>query len=96
MWLPDARSLYDGFGFEFTLLRLGPRAPEGSAFVEAARRSGIELKVFDVPLEEARELYGADLALIRPDQIVGWRGNDGQGAGDILAGVTGRLRQVAA
>ena len=23
----------------------------------------------------ARDLYGADLALIRPDQIVAWRGN---------------------
>ena len=28
-----------------------------------------------VAADEARDLYGADLALIRPDQIVAWRGN---------------------
>ena len=29
----------------------------------------------DRPEEEIRDLYEAELALIRPDQIVAWRGN---------------------
>jgi hypothetical protein len=39
--------------------------------------------------EEARDLYAADLALIRPDQIVAWRGVDAGPADDVLAAVTG-------
>jgi hypothetical protein len=33
------------------------------------------LTVVDRSEEELRDLYAADLALIRPDQIVAWRGN---------------------
>jgi hypothetical protein len=44
----------------------------------------------DVKTDEARELYRADLALIRPDQIVAWRGNDEGAAGAVLARLTGR------
>ena len=39
------------------------------------RQRGVPLKVLDVPSADARDLYGADLALIRPDQYVAWRGN---------------------
>jgi hypothetical protein len=35
----------------------------------------VQLKLIDVPQPDARELYGRDLALIRPDQYVAWRGN---------------------
>ena len=33
------------------------------------------LKVVDLPQDDARDLYGRDLALIRPDQYVAWRGD---------------------
>jgi len=36
------------------------------------------------------ELYEAPLALIRPDQIVAWRGSAADGAAEVLARVTGR------
>ncbi|HEY9531257.1 MAG TPA: hypothetical protein VIQ55_07700, partial [Burkholderiales bacterium] len=81
------RSLYDGFGFEWTLLRLS-RNP-GSRLVEAARRRGLQLEAFDLASAEARDLYAADLALIRPDQIVAWRGNDDSTADTVIATVTG-------
>jgi hypothetical protein len=42
-----------------------------------------------VQSEEARNLYQADLALIRPDQIVAWRGNEAGAAGEILGELTG-------
>jgi 2-polyprenyl-6-methoxyphenol hydroxylase-like FAD-dependent oxidoreductase len=74
-WLGDGRSLYDAFGFEFSLLRLGPKPPDTAAFIEAARRRGMPLSIVDQPGDALRDLYAADLALIRPDQIVAWRGN---------------------
>ncbi len=33
---------------------------------------------------------GISATLVRPDQIVGWRGNDASKAEDVLRGVTGR------
>ncbi len=74
-WRGDGRSLYDAFGFEFSLLRLGAAPPDASAFVKAAARRRIPLSLVDCPEAELRELYAADLALIRPDQIVAWRGD---------------------
>jgi len=74
-WLADGRSLYDVLGFEFSLLRLGPKPPDAAPFVKAAAARNMPLTVVDRPEEELRALYAADLALIRPDQIVAWRGN---------------------
>jgi hypothetical protein len=90
LWLSPGRSLYDAFGFEWTLLRLGPRPPPGDAFARAASSKGIPLEVVEVSSEEARDLYQADLALIRPDQIVAWRGNDASDCARILDVATGR------
>jgi hypothetical protein len=74
-WLGDGHSLYDTFGFEFSLLRLGRKPPDTAAFAKAAETRGVPLTVVERPEDELRDLYGADLALIRPDQIVAWRGN---------------------
>jgi 2-polyprenyl-6-methoxyphenol hydroxylase-like FAD-dependent oxidoreductase len=78
-WLDQGRgygsSLFDRLGLGFTLLRLGGKAADTSPIEAAARRRGVQLKLIDVPQPDARELYGRDLALIRPDQYVAWRGN---------------------
>ncbi len=83
------RSLYDALGFEWTLLRLGSRAPSAESFTRAAANRKIELKIVDVPGDDARDLYAAHLALIRPDQLVAWRGNDPAEADTIMATVLG-------
>ena len=70
LWLGEGRSLYDELGFEWTLLCLAG---------DGALDDG-SLKIVRVESEEARDLYGADFALVRPDQIVAWRGNDWTGA----------------
>lgn len=41
----------------------------------AAAAAGVPLRVADIPCGRAREIYGADLALVRPDQHLAWRGN---------------------
>ncbi|WP_424230695.1 FAD-dependent monooxygenase, partial [Actinophytocola sp.] len=79
VWLSDAhhgrRSLYDLLGSNFTVLRLGGRAEDAGPLCGAAARLGVPVTVLDVPLDAARELYGRDLALVRPDQHLAWRGN---------------------
>jgi hypothetical protein len=89
-WLADGRSLYDTLGFEFSLLRLGPNAPDATRFAKAAAARGMPLTIVDKPEPELRELYVASLALIRPDQIVAWRGDHApEDVDKLLATVTG-------
>jgi hypothetical protein len=88
LWLPDGRSLYDVLGFEFTLLVLGGAA-RGEAFGAAADQMKMPFAVVPLQAEGVRELYGADLALIRPDQIVAWRGNSEAGAEHVLRRAAG-------
>jgi 2-polyprenyl-6-methoxyphenol hydroxylase-like FAD-dependent oxidoreductase len=87
LWMPDGRSLYDGFGFEWTLLELAAR--QGTAFVDAAAQRGLDLKVVSVKTTAVRDLYAADFALIRPDQIVAWRGNTDADAEAIFRKICG-------
>ena len=93
-WLGAGRgignSLYDRLGLGFTLLRLGPKPPDAASLAAAAKQRAVPLDVLDVPDAAARDLYGADLALIRPDQHVAWRGDASPSDPDaLLARVTG-------
>ncbi len=72
-WLADGRSLYDRFGPGFTLLVLDAGIDTAAATAEA-RAAGVPLTVVVLPDAGLRDLYGAALALIRPDQHVAWRG----------------------
>jgi 2-polyprenyl-6-methoxyphenol hydroxylase-like FAD-dependent oxidoreductase len=91
LWLQDGRSLFDTFGFEWTLLRLDSRVPNLEAWRHSASELGLNFKVVDLESDEARDLYAADLALIRPDQVVAWRGNGREiDPAAIFAQVTGR------
>src|SRR5690606_12296667 len=74
LWIDAATSLYDLFGFEWTLLRLGPTPPSGEAIISAASDAGMDLTIVDNAAPELESLYEAPLVLIRPDQIVAWRG----------------------
>jgi len=93
-WLADGRSLYDTFNFEWTLLQLGPDAPDAGNFVDAARELGMDLAIVAHPAPELLALYGKPLVLIRPDQIVAWRGDGAADAANVLARVTGRISQA--
>lgn len=75
-WLDDGRSLYDLFGLDFTLLAAADAdRTEIDRALEQARELGVPLALVqpqDVPVAG---LYQAKLALIRPDQMVAWRGD---------------------
>ena len=84
-------SLFDRLGRGFTLLRLGHSGVDVRPLADAARNLAIPFDIFDVPGAAARDLYGCDLALVRPDQHVAWRGNAlPKDAGPLLDKVTGR------
>jgi 2-polyprenyl-6-methoxyphenol hydroxylase-like FAD-dependent oxidoreductase len=87
-WLDDGRSLYDTFNLEWTLLVLGEDAPDASGFERAAQQRGLDLKVVRHASPALCDLYEAPLVLIRPDQIVAWRGQDGHTASEVLARVS--------
>lgn len=94
LWLGDGRgegdSLFDRFGAGFTLLSLCVLHQDTSGFEAAARAVGVPLTVVRVQDPAARELYGRDLVLVRPDQHVAWRGNrPPRDPAELLARVTG-------
>jgi 2-polyprenyl-6-methoxyphenol hydroxylase-like FAD-dependent oxidoreductase len=89
LWLSDGRSLFDLFGFEWTLLRLDAGAGQGEVFCDVATRLGMPLKVVDLDEPSLRALYQAPLVLIRPDQIVAWRGDTDADAEGVLRQLTG-------
>jgi len=91
LWLADGRSLYDTLGFEFTLLQLGTKPAEAGPFLIAAKAMGMPLTVVPLRIEEARDLYQADLVLIRPDQIVAWRGSSSAEASAVLRQAVGHI-----
>lgn len=78
VWLDAVRgqgsSLFDRLGRGFTLLRL-EAAADTTALSRSATTRGVPLTTLDVPVPEARGLYGRALALIRPDQHIAWRGD---------------------
>ena len=51
------------------------REAKATILEEAARR---EIAVLDLVFKshDIRQLYGAGMVLIRPDQIIGWRGSE--------------------
>jgi 2-polyprenyl-6-methoxyphenol hydroxylase-like FAD-dependent oxidoreductase len=89
LWLGDGRSLYDALGCEFTLLALGGKPADTAPFRAAAEALNVPLTVVPIASDEARDLYEADLALIRPDQIVAWRGNIATDASAVLRRAAG-------
>jgi hypothetical protein len=71
-WLPDGTPLFDHFGQGLTLLALG-REVKYSGLAQAAEARGVPLTVLCRSEPELRELYQANLILVRPDQHVAWR-----------------------
>jgi len=91
LWLDESTSLYDRFGFGWTLLRLRPDADAAAACVAQAHLRGLSLQVVDLDDARVRELYAADLVLVRPDQVVAWRGHAGDDAAAALRTVLGSV-----
>src|SRR5712691_10574521 len=75
VWLDDGSALQDRIGEGYTLLRLGGAQADASGLERAFRAIGAPFEVLDIPDAPARDIYGYDLLLLRPDLHVVWRGN---------------------
>ena len=95
-WLAEGKaqgaSLYDHFALEgLTLLVTNPQAQAAAEPVaRAAAAAGIPLRVIAPQSPALRALYEADMALIRPDQFIAWRGNNAADASKALLRAVGR------
>jgi 2-polyprenyl-6-methoxyphenol hydroxylase-like FAD-dependent oxidoreductase len=75
VWLADGSAVQDRIGYDlrYTLVRFSDRDANGLANGFASLRA--PFRVLDLRDERARELYGRDLILLRPDLHIAWRGN---------------------
>jgi hypothetical protein len=74
-WLDGGKPIQDRIGPGYTLLRLGNADADDAALARAFATYGAPYAALDVPDATAREIYGRDLILLRPDMHIVWRGN---------------------
>ena len=87
VWLDDGSAMQDRIGDGYTLLRLGRSGADATALGRAFGALGAPFTVLDVPGAAARDVYGFDLLLLRPDMHVAWRGNAAPAQPERLAAV---------
>jgi 2-polyprenyl-6-methoxyphenol hydroxylase-like FAD-dependent oxidoreductase len=95
VWLEDGTPIHDRLGAGYTLVQVGPVHHDASAFARAFGAHATPLDLLHVPDARAREIYAADLILVRPDLHVVWRGNAMPADADAIAAtVTGHRALV--
>jgi 2-polyprenyl-6-methoxyphenol hydroxylase-like FAD-dependent oxidoreductase len=72
VWLEGHQAIQDRIGRGYTLLRLGGSTEEIFPLKKAMKAP---FEVLDIPDGVARDLYGYDLILLRPDLHIAWRDN---------------------
>ncbi len=92
VWLADGTPIQDRIGDGYTVLKLGNGNADASGLERALSTRGAPAKVLEVPDQVARDVYGYDLLLVRPDMHVVWRGNAApEDAERVAAIATGQL-----
>ena len=76
VWLDDGSAMQDRIPTSgYSILRLGKAKHDGSKLAGALKSFGAPVTELDIPDQVAREIYGFDLILLRPDMHIVWRGN---------------------
>src|SRR5262249_57915715 len=75
VWRDDGTPVQDHLGDGYTLLRLGGSDADVSSLGDAFRGIGAPFAIVDLSDAAARDVYGHDLILLRPDLHVVWRGH---------------------
>jgi 2-polyprenyl-6-methoxyphenol hydroxylase-like FAD-dependent oxidoreductase len=92
VWLADGTPIQDRIGEGYTVLKLGNGKADASGLERALLARGAPVKVLEVPDQAARDVYGYDILLVRPDMHVVWRGNAApEDAERVAAIATGQL-----
>jgi hypothetical protein len=76
VWLKDHTAVQDriGYGDHYTLLRLDGKS-DAAGLDKAFAALGAPFKLLALDDAHAREVYGYDMMLLRPDMHIAWRGN---------------------
>jgi 2-polyprenyl-6-methoxyphenol hydroxylase-like FAD-dependent oxidoreductase len=75
VWLDDGTPIQDRIPDGYTILRLGGTRAETTRLAAALSSFGAPVATLDIPDAVARDIYGVDLILLRPDMHVVWRGD---------------------
>ncbi|HEX9396088.1 MAG TPA: FAD-dependent monooxygenase [Burkholderiales bacterium] len=75
VWLDGHKAIQDRIGSGYTLLRIAGTKEDASGLQKEMISLKAPFQVLDIPEAAARDLYGFDLILLRPDLHVVWRGN---------------------
>jgi 2-polyprenyl-6-methoxyphenol hydroxylase-like FAD-dependent oxidoreductase len=75
VWLDDGTPMQDRVGDGYAILKLGGTSADVGGLERALHSHGAPVVVLDIPDRIARDIYGHDLILVRPDLHVVWRGN---------------------
>ncbi len=90
LWLGENDPVQDHIGPGYTMLRLGGTSIDTSGVAAAFKARGVPYQTLEIASQRARDIYGYDLVLVRPDMHVVWRGKQApEDAGDLVAMVTG-------
>jgi 2-polyprenyl-6-methoxyphenol hydroxylase-like FAD-dependent oxidoreductase len=90
VWLDDGTAMQDRIGVGYTILRLGRSKADMGGLERALRAHGAPVAVLEIPDQIARDVYGYDLLLLRPDMHVVWRGQQPpEDAAEVAAIATG-------
>ena len=90
VWLNDGTAVQDRIPQDgFTVLRLNPNGADAAPLAAALREHKAPVTILEIPDQIARDIYGHDLLLLRPDLHVVWRGDNLADVAEIAATATG-------
>lgn len=90
VWLDNGEAVQDRLpAFGYTILRLGRSTFDVAPLERAIAARGAPVATLDIHDEIARDLYGHDVILLRPDMHIVWRGNVEPDADEVAAIATG-------
>jgi hypothetical protein len=75
VWLDGGTPIQDRIPDGYTVLKLGGTKADPDELAAALRARGAPVAVLELADTAAREIYGYNLVLVRPDLHVVWRGN---------------------
>ena len=91
VWLNDGTAVQDRLpAHGYTLIRLGGSGVDLKPLQKAIAAHGAPVSMLDIPDDIARDIYGCDALLVRPDMHIVWRGNAApEDAAEVAAIATG-------
>jgi hypothetical protein len=76
VWLDDGRPLQDRLADGYSILKLASTKVDVTPLGKALLARNAPVDIVEIPDRIARDIYGFDIILVRPDMHIVWRGNE--------------------